>query len=669
MPRTDILDENRLCEPCQRIDFQKVLDVDVLALQKEEDGILLADLGTRCNDLSTAKKCPLCYLCYQSRAQEMTFPQYQLRIYSYLQSTDTIFDYRCEPRHRDKDIPCIGVVPPEMPNYIFRRYADATGHLFCRKGAKDDALFNPQILTPQVALSQVKHWLDYCASHHFLCRKDEFQVTGLKLLDCETYDVVPAPEKVKYVALSYVWGTTASHSNTPVIGCDGGCEHDLRITKTIRDAATVSKSLGYSYLWVDKLCIDQGNSEEKHHQISHMDSIYGSADMTIIAACGQDSHYGLPGVNDTPRTVQHHVKAGHFDIFSSMRHPHDAIKSSKWASRGWTLQETCLSKRRLAFTDSQLYFECNTMQCRETVVPNLDMIHRPERDVYSLFFSAILSLHMDSIGQEPSSLGEQEYMNLIVQYTKRDLTYEDDRPKAFAGITRHFARKGFHEIWGIPCGSDKGVSKEVFLIGLLWTHDDADIVSWDWNPKRSTDKLLDLGKTASLPTWSWMRWRGKIEIPGFLSSDNGKNRVHDIRFEVRQDSGIEFHEYFASRPPARAEPYDGNLPKVLLLDVDCLDGTEISGEGYDLFIHGVNTAGRFGRFSISRGPLCPRALHELLQSRELELLLLCKDQWDEVYFMLVENHENFAVRVGFCVVSFEKFPEGLQVQRKRVRLV
>ncbi|KAF1962713.1 HET-domain-containing protein, partial [Byssothecium circinans] len=255
-----------------------------------------------------------------------------------------------------------------MKQKTFRLHADAAGHLFCLKeDAHDDSLFKPRIPGQNAALSQVKNWLDFCASHHSLCQNRESQVTGLKLLDCETYDVVPAPTNANYVALSYVWGTTVSDSEAPAMEYDGAHTLDPRITKTIRDAATAAKGLGYKYLWVDKLCIDQGNAEEKHHQISKMDSIYGSADMTIIAACGQECYYGLPGVNGTPRTPRRNVKAGQINVFSSTRHPHDHIRSSKWVSRGWTLQEACLSTRRLVFTDTQLYFECNTMHCSETI--------------------------------------------------------------------------------------------------------------------------------------------------------------------------------------------------------------------------------------------------------------------------------------------------------------
>jgi hypothetical protein len=92
---------------------------------------------------------------------------------------------------------------------------------------------------------------------------------------------------VKYVALSYVWGR-------------GPAEDWPRV---ILDAADTTRRLGFEYLWVDRLCIDQSNPAEKHYLISKMASIYEGAELTIVAAAGLDAKYGLPGGDDTTPTA------------------------------------------------------------------------------------------------------------------------------------------------------------------------------------------------------------------------------------------------------------------------------------------------------------------------------------------------------------------------------
>ena len=77
--------------------------------------------------------------------------------------------------------------------------------------------------------------------------------------------------------------------------------------RTVLDAVEVTKHLGEQYLWVDRLCIDQSNLQEKQFLISKMDAIYDGAEFTIVAAAG-DASTGLPGVMMTPRIPQPRVE-------------------------------------------------------------------------------------------------------------------------------------------------------------------------------------------------------------------------------------------------------------------------------------------------------------------------------------------------------------------------
>jgi Heterokaryon incompatibility protein (HET) len=98
------------------------------------------------------------------------------------------------------------------------------------------------------------------------------------------------PWSESYVALSYVWGPPSG--DWP---------------QTILDAIEVTKRLGEQYLWVDRLCINQTNLEEKQFLISKMDAIYEGAEFTIVATVG-DARTGLLGVMTTPRKPQPWVK-------------------------------------------------------------------------------------------------------------------------------------------------------------------------------------------------------------------------------------------------------------------------------------------------------------------------------------------------------------------------
>ncbi|KAF2683069.1 HET-domain-containing protein [Lentithecium fluviatile CBS 122367] len=79
---------------------------------------------------------------------------------------------------------------------------------------------------------------------------------------------------------------------------------------------TVTKQLEYTYLWIDRYCIDQTSDQEKHTQARQMDKIYASVQTTIIASAGDDTNYCVPDIsrprrrNHTPR--KHRL--GSFDL-------------------------------------------------------------------------------------------------------------------------------------------------------------------------------------------------------------------------------------------------------------------------------------------------------------------------------------------------------------------
>ena len=101
------------------------------------------------------------------------------------------------------------------------------------------------------------------------------------------------------------------------------------IPLTIEDAITVTQLLGFEYLWVDRYCINQGNEEEMVQQCSRMDVIYSGAEITIIAAAGQDPSFGLPGVSRRPRKFQQiRGRVGRYTLFSTMENPILYIENS-----------------------------------------------------------------------------------------------------------------------------------------------------------------------------------------------------------------------------------------------------------------------------------------------------------------------------------------------------
>ncbi|PKS08774.1 hypothetical protein jhhlp_004827 [Lomentospora prolificans] len=140
------------------------------------------------------------------------------------------------------------------------------------------------------------YWRYICRTSHLACcapkKPPGATLRGFRVINCvkNPIRVEDIPWGEKYVALSYVWGDSTE-----------------KWPQTLKDAVMLTKMMGERYLWVDRLCIDQSEPDEKMYLISKMDAIYAGAEFTIVNAAG-DARTGLPGVWKTPRKVQPRVE-------------------------------------------------------------------------------------------------------------------------------------------------------------------------------------------------------------------------------------------------------------------------------------------------------------------------------------------------------------------------
>ena len=65
------------------------------------------------------------------------------------------------------------------------------------------------------------------------------------------------------------------------------------IPKTFQDAITVTRYLGFHYIWIDSLCIVQDDNEDWARESAKMSSIYANAVLTIAASAAADDTYGF----------------------------------------------------------------------------------------------------------------------------------------------------------------------------------------------------------------------------------------------------------------------------------------------------------------------------------------------------------------------------------------
>ncbi|KAF2188608.1 HET-domain-containing protein, partial [Zopfia rhizophila CBS 207.26] len=65
------------------------------------------------------------------------------------------------------------------------------------------------------------------------------------------------------------------------------------LTKPFQEAIITAASLGYSFLWIDSLCIIQDSGEDWKRESVTMRDIYRNAAFTIVASAAWSGKEGL----------------------------------------------------------------------------------------------------------------------------------------------------------------------------------------------------------------------------------------------------------------------------------------------------------------------------------------------------------------------------------------
>ena len=348
-----------------------------------------------------------------------------------------------------------------------------------------------EIPSDRVDTDLIRKWLCACQQLHPLTCKPHWTegIQDIRLVDVEDRHVVQYPGQFcEYVALSYVWGNVEKQSFKL------GCKLPPKVSQTIEDAMVLVKELEKRDLWVDSLCIDQFDDDDKRTQIKIMGEIYRCAYATIIALSGHSADAGLPRMGHNLELVPHlrccvdgKQMVGLMPTLSQMLWP----SGSPWGGRAWTLQEALLSRRCIYLSDFQTYYECNAMQCSESLDESQSYIHQLHRDADAEWSFDIIgggclrhNVHLPVIAREPLLVG---YSTRLVLYMYRSMTHPTDAIDAFSGILQDLER-------GHGIKFHKGLPVRYFQWGLLWT----------------AQRDLKRRKPEIFPSWSWAGWEGAV---------------------------------------------------------------------------------------------------------------------------------------------------------------
>lgn len=162
----------------------------------------------------------------------------------------------------------------------------------------------------------------------------------------EGFGLVDKDEIVEFEALSYTWGDeTLSHS----LSCN---DITIGITSNLSTALQkLRRSKEVRYLWVDAVCIDQSNYDEKARQIRNLRIVFRKA-ARVIAWLGEEGERTEAAVNvlrnasaapgsDALRLFIRSLS--HREVGEAISGLLDLVKRP-WLSRAWVVQEVCAAK-------------------------------------------------------------------------------------------------------------------------------------------------------------------------------------------------------------------------------------------------------------------------------------------------------------------------------------
>jgi hypothetical protein len=325
-------------------------------------------------------------------------------------------------------------------------------------------------------------------------------------------------KRLRYTTLSHSWGTYQ-----PVKTTKANISDHLQainwssLPQRFQDAVTITHSLGIEYLWIDALCIIQDDREDWGKESAEMKNVYGLSYLTIAAAAGEDSRYGLFGrqdiedsYNDVPKTA--------FCARGILMN-----ESSPWPlfNRARIVQERLLAPRILYFCDYEVIFECSSQvrcQCSSIStsfpIPDLCTSHGVDKVPsyqglrYQFANANFQEIEYRSNLLEPAKSEQglapqllitntskmlELWNNLLYHYCRRHITVLSDRLPALSGAAGAFGSTG---LYGAYYG---GMWEVWFMQSMLWyIHPTNDL---NLQPPSENDP-------PQAPSWSWAKVRG-----------------------------------------------------------------------------------------------------------------------------------------------------------------
>lgn len=318
--------------------------------------------------------------------------------------------------------------------------------------------------------------------------------------------------RAQYIALSYCWGPTDSDTfltNAATLSARKAGFTIDDLPRLFVGVINIARMLGIAYVWIDRLCIIQGDTEDFATQAPKMGEYYGKATLTIAAASASSEEDDLLIDRDmkwASKTITVQVaQLGSFDLHYRER-PHILGSEfyggyyGKISTRAWTWQERLLAARTIFFTPSGLKFECHQHSIWETF---------PEH------------LTAPSWSSQLERFTDKSWSTLIQEFTKRNITRSSDRLPAITSVMTRIAETHVSRtpLWGMW--------RETLHTGIMW--------SVDGCGKYSGLHACHVHPERRAPSWSWASVEGPVQYDNHELYTTGERTFHILDLDAETD--------------------------------------------------------------------------------------------------------------------------------------
>ncbi|RYP63003.1 hypothetical protein DL771_009488 [Monosporascus sp. 5C6A] len=243
-----------------------------------------------------------------------------------------------------------------------------------------------------------------------------------------------------YEALSYVWGSSEKPQS---LSTDKGY---IPVTTNLHMALKRLRDCSLDRIvWVDAVCIDQGNTEERNHQVQSMAKIYAKACRVVVwleeatAASGQV--HG-EAITDSDRALEALRIAADGQPTKSIdsetnRQAILTLLQRSWFQRIWVLQEVAAARHVLIMcrsTEIEGFAFCSGLNVLKLASQN-SAIQSRIRSAAFLIKSAIFRSKYATSRSDRFSLGIRPLGELVDMYHNREATDRRDKVYALLGMS------------------------------------------------------------------------------------------------------------------------------------------------------------------------------------------------------------------------------------------